>query len=215
MSVGIYVLAAGQSTRFGAPKLDAMCAARPLGAWIIAAIEAAGLAPGTIIVPPSPPRFALEAERSGWTLAINADAERGLSTSLARAIGDAEDTAHDAAAIFLADMPLITAAHVRTIAAAGQPDRPVATLYPGGALGVPARLPRALFAALTGGGVDVGAAALLAAQPTLRAITDDTDLHDVDSPEDLARAEAMLIERRSRRESARTDFGLIARAARG
>ncbi|MBJ7440692.1 MAG: nucleotidyltransferase family protein [Sphingopyxis sp.] len=214
MSVGIHVLAAGQSMRFGAPKLDAPCAGRPLGAWILAAIEAAGLAPGTIIVPPLAPHFAIEAQRHGWTLAINEDAERGLSTSLACAIRDAERAGAEAACIFLADMPLITASHVRTIAEAGQPDRPVATLYPGGRLGVPARLPRALFAALTSGAADVGAAALLAAQPTLRAMTDDADLHDVDSPADMAQAEAVLIERLSYR-GALADVDTIARVADG
>ncbi len=214
MSVGIYVLAAGQSMRFGAPKLDAPCAGRALGAWALAAIEAAGLAPGTIIVPPMAPDFAISAERHGWTLAMNEDAERGLSSSLARAIRHAEDAAHDAACIFLADMPLITASHVRTIAAAGQPDRPVATPYPGGRLGVPARLPRALFAALTSGAADVGAAALLAAQPTLRAMTEGADLHDVDSPADMARAEAVLIARLTNR-SAPPDVAPIARVADG
>lgn len=214
MSVGIYVLAAGKSRRFGTPKLDAPCAGRALGSWILAAIEAASLAPGTIIVPPSTQHFASEAQRHGWTLAMNEDAERGLSSSLARAIRHAEDAAHDAAAIFLADMPLITAGHVRTIATAGQPDRPVATLYPGGRLGVPARLPRALFAALTNGAEDVGAAALLAAHPTLRAMTEGADLHDVDSPADMARAEAVLIARLTNR-SAPADVAPIARVADG
>lgn len=212
MSVGIYVLAAGQSRRFGAPKLDASCAGRPLGAWVLAAIEAAGLCPGTIIVPPLAPDFAIEAQRDGWTLAINEDVSRGLSSSLACAIRHAEDAAHDSACIFLADMPLITASHVRTIAASAPPDRPVATLYPGGRLGVPARLPRALFAALTGGTADVGAAALLAAQPTLRAMTEGADLHDVDSPADLARAEAALVARLASHD-VRADVGAIAPAA--
>lgn len=214
MSVGIYVLAAGKSRRFGTPKLDAPCAGRALGAWALAAIEAAGLAPGTIIVPPLVPDFAIEAQRDGWTLAVNEDAERGLSTSLACAIRHAEDAAHDAACIFLADMPLITARHVRTIAASGQPDRPVATLYPGGRLGVPARLPRALFAALTSGQADAGAAALLAGQPTLRAMTDGADLHDVDSPGDMARAEAVLTKRLAN-SGAHADVGTIARVADG
>ena len=214
MSVGIYVLAAGKSMRFGTPKLDAPCAGRALGAWALAAIEAAELAPGTIIVPPSTPHFASEAQRHDWTLAINEDAERGLSSSLARAIRHAEDAAHDAACIFLADMPLITARHVRTIAASGQPDQPVATFYPGGRLGVPARLPRALFAALNSGAADVGAAALLAAQPTLRAMTEGADLHDVDSPADMARAEAVLMARLANR-GARIDGAPIARAADG
>lgn len=214
MSVGVYVLAAGHGRRFGRPKLDAPCAGQPLGSWILAAIDAAGLAPGTIIVPPSAPHFAIEAQRRGWTLAVNSDAERGLSTSLACAIRDAHDAAHDAACIFLADMPLIAASHIRTLATAGQFDRPVATLHPGGRLGVPARLPRALFAALTTGAKDVGAAALLAAQPTLHAITDIADLQDVDSPADLARAEAALIERRSDR-GARPGRAPIARGAGG
>lgn len=214
MSVGVYVLAAGQSRRFGAPKLDAPCAGRALGAWILAAIEAADLAPGTIIAPPRPPHFAIAAERDGWTLAINEDASRGLSSSLACAVRHAEDAAHDAACIFLADMPLITASHVRTIAASGQPDRPVATLYPGGRLGVPARLPRALFAALTSGAADVGAAALLAVQPTLRAMSDGADLHDVDSPGDMAQAEAVLIKRLANH-GARADVAPIARVADG
>jgi len=214
MTVGIYVLAAGQSRRFGAPKLDALCAGQPLGSWILTAIEAAGSAPGMIVVPLAAPHFAVEAQRRGWMLAANDDSERGLSTSLACAIRDADKAGHDAAAIFLADMPLITADHVRTIAAAGQPDRPVATLYPGGRLGVPARLPRALFAALTSGAADVGAAALLAAQPTLRAMTDGADLHDVDSPADMTQAETVLMARLANH-GAGADVEAIVRAADG
>lgn len=197
MNVGVYVLAAGQGKRFGAPKLDAPCAGRALGSWILDAVQAAGVAPGTLIVPDTIPRFAIDAERDGWALAVNEHAGHGLSTSLARAIRDAASAARDAACIFLADMPLVTAHHVRTIVEAGRLDRPVATPYPGGHLGVPARLPRALFASLTGGETDVGAAALLAAQPTLRAMTGADDLLDVDTPADLVRAEATLIARRS------------------
>ncbi len=207
MSVGIYVLAAGQSRRFGTPKLDASCAGQLLGAWILAAIEAADIAPGTIVVPRVSPRFARDGEGRGWRLAVNDDAAQGLATSLACAIRDADAMGHDAACIFLADMPLITPGHVRTLVTAGPPGRPVATPYPGGRLGVPARLPRALFAALTCGGADVGAAGLLAAQPTLRAITDGADLCDVDSPADMARVAAVLMARHG----ARADAAPIAR----
>jgi len=195
MTVGIYVLAAGRGKRFGGPKLDAPCAGRPLGAWALRAIEDAAVAPGLLIVPPVVPRFAEEARARGWMLARNGNADRGLSTSLALAIRNAERAGHRAACIFLADMPLIGERHIRSIVSAGSPDQSVATLYPDRRLGVPARFPRALFPTLATMPSGGGASALLADQSTLVIMTDFGNLHDVDDRTGLSHGETILQER--------------------
>lgn len=195
MTLGIYILAAGQGRRFGGKKLDALCADRALGAWTLDAIAGAGMAPGVIVVPPDAPRFAVGAQAHGWTLEVNDLARQGLATSLACAARHADRAGHHAALILLADMPLVTSRHVRAIAAADADDRPVATLYPGGRRGVPARFPRSLFGALATGQADRGAGALLAERPALIVESDFTDLRDVDSPDDLSEVEAVLRKR--------------------
>ena len=48
----VAVLAAGSATRFGGGKLEAICAGKPLGRWVLDAAEAAGLQPGTIVAGP-------------------------------------------------------------------------------------------------------------------------------------------------------------------
>ena len=45
----VAVLAAGRGTRFGGGKLEAMCAGRPLGRWILDAVVEAGLVRGVIV----------------------------------------------------------------------------------------------------------------------------------------------------------------------
>lgn len=195
MTLGIYILAAGQGRRFGGDKLDAPCAGRALGAWAIDAIAGADMAPSVIIVPPDAPRFAVDAQTHGWTLEVNDLARQGLATSLACAARHADRAGHHAACIFLGDMPLVTSGHVRAIVTTGADDRPVATLYPGGRRGVPARFPRSLFGALATGQADRGAGALLAELPALIAECDFADLRDVDSPDDLSEVEAVLRKR--------------------
>ena len=76
----VAVLAAGRGTRFGGGKLEAMCAGRPLGRWILDAVVEAGLVRGVIVTGRDAADFA-----DGWTRLINPEPEAGLGSSLALA----------------------------------------------------------------------------------------------------------------------------------
>lgn len=176
----VAVLAAGSGTRFGGAKLEAMCAGKPLGRWVIEAVEAAGFKPGTIITGPEWVTFA-----GGWTRAVNREPEAGLGSSLALAAQLA--SGKESLLILLADMPLVTPEYLRELAAR---TAPAATRYPEGHAGVPALLDRKLMAKAArltgdrGAGPLLKAARLLDAPPGM--------LLDVDTLEDLAEVERML-----------------------
>jgi CTP:molybdopterin cytidylyltransferase MocA len=179
----IAVLAAGLGTRFGGNKLEAACAGKPLGRWALDAAEEAGLGPGTVIAGLEGASFA-----GRWRVLVNPAPEAGLGTSLALAARAALDEGAETLLVLLADMPLVTPAYLRDLAATAAP---AATRHPDGRAGVPALLDRALFeqaATLTG---DRGAGPLLAAATLLDPPAG--TLRDVDTAEDLAEVEAALL----------------------
>jgi molybdenum cofactor cytidylyltransferase len=187
----VAVLAAGRSTRFGGGKLEATCAGKPLGRWVIEAVEAAGLGPGLIVGGPEGVSFA-----EGWTALVNPQPERGLGSSLALAAQAARGGGDAALLVLLADMPLVTTEYLRALASTRAP---AATRQPDGRPGVPALLDRELLetaANLTG---DRGAGPILA-----NAILLDPPpgmLRDVDTPENLWEIELYLNALRHPRES--------------
>ena len=181
--LAVAVLAAGRGTRFGGGKLEAMCAGKALGRWVVDAVEDAGLGRGLIVTGPEGASFA-----EGWTALVNPQPGRGLGSSLALAAQAALAREASALLVLLADMPLVTPDYLRELAAA---PAPAATRQRDGRGGVPALLDRALLgiaARLTG---DCGAgpllegAALLDPPPGL--------LRDVDTAEDLAELEHLLL----------------------
>lgn len=181
----VAVLAAGRGERFGGGKLDALCAGKPLGGWVLDAVADAGLAPGTLVVGPGSVHFA--DARPGWKLLVNPQPERGLGTSLALAARAALARGDRALLVLLADMPLVAPAYLRTLAATRPP---AATGQPDDHAGVPAVLDRALMeeaATLTG---DRGAGPLLRAATLLAPPAG--MLRDVDTPEDMAEVAAAL-----------------------
>jgi CTP:molybdopterin cytidylyltransferase MocA len=184
----VALLAAGRATRFGGGKVDALCAGRPLAIWAIEAVERAGLAPGVCVTGPQEPHFLSRA--AGWERVVNPQPQDGLAGSLAVAAKVAEQRRSAALLVVLADMPLVTPALLVQLAAQ---DGAAATDHGDGRRGVPALLPRALFPALAEVSGDRGASALLATLPRLVLLEPEPgSLLDVDTPADLARAEAML-----------------------
>lgn len=180
----VAVLAAGLGTRFGGDKLEAMCAGKPLGRWVIEAVEAAGLKPGTIVTGPEWVTFA-----AGWTRAVNPEPAAGLGSSLALA-ARLLPNGEEGLLVLLADMPLVSADYLRELASHSAP---AATRYPEGHAGVPALLDRKLIdkaARLTG---DRGAGPLLKRARLLDPLPG--MLRDVDTAEDLAEIERQLLAR--------------------
>ncbi len=184
----VALLAAGRATRFGGGKVDALCAGRPLALWPIEAAGRAGLPPGVCVTGPQEPRFLARA--AGWERVVNPGPHEGLAGSLALVAKVAEQRGSAALLVVLADMPLITPTLLARLAAQ---DGAAATDHAGGRPGVPALLPRALLPALAEVSGDRGASALLASLPHLVLLEPEPGtLLDVDTPADLARAEALL-----------------------
>lgn len=178
----VAVLAAGRGTRFGGGKLEAPCAGKPLGQWVLDSVRGAELAPGLIVTGPEGLTFA-----HGWRALVNPAPERGLGSSLAIAAQAALDADADALLILLDDMPLVTAEFLMRIA--GTP-APAATRQEDGRAGVPALLDCALIERATTLNGDRGAGPLLAGAALLDPPAG--MLHDVDTAADLAEVERVL-----------------------
>jgi len=182
----IALLAAGRASRFGADKLAAACAGAPLAGHAVAAVLATGLPALCITAPGARPSW-LPADIPAVP---NPDAAEGLATSVALAAREAARRGAPSLLLHLADMPCVTPALLLAVAEAGAM---AACHYPSGCPGVPARFPADRFAELASLAGDRGAAALLQADPAVVLVDCAADdLIDVDTPEALARAEAVL-----------------------
>ncbi|GAA5053150.1 hypothetical protein GCM10023208_14770 [Erythrobacter westpacificensis] len=184
----VAVLAAGQARRFGGGKLDADCAGKPLGRWALDAVAEAGLRPGLIVVGSTSPVFANDA--TDWTLVVNPDANDGLGTSVRLAVGKALFAGRDLL-ILLADMPLVTAGHLKALIDC---ETSAATRYPDGATGVPVCLRGFDVERVYDGlGERRGAASIIRDLDGLTAMDAEPDvLLDVDTSEQLERVAAKL-----------------------
>jgi CTP:molybdopterin cytidylyltransferase MocA len=192
--VAVAVLAAGSGSRFGGDKLDASCAGRAVGQWVLDAVEEAGLPPGLLVLPPHTVIFARSAR--GWQTRLNLLAGQGLGTSLAVAAQWALEAQADGLLVLLADMPLVDAVYLCRLAAS---PFPAATAHPGGRAGVPALLSRSLLVKAAQLAGDEGAARLLADAQGLTLLDPPAGmLLDVDRPEDRALAEERLLARKHR-----------------
>ena len=185
MTITAVLLAAGRSTRFGAAdKLTAALGDRPLGLHAAHALAPLDLAARFVVTGPA------ESEWPSFEIVDNDRPEDGMAHSIALGIAAARRSSADAVLIALADMPFVPTAHFERILAGYRgPDTLVATSN-----GV-RRMPPALFgsdwfAELEGLSGDRGAHALLGRAAIV--VTEADTLLDVDRPEDLALAQALL-----------------------
>lgn len=182
----IAVLAAGKGRRFGGGKLDAALRGEPLGRWVTHSAEQAGFSRRMVIVAGSPARFTQSL--AGWDVVENRDAEDGIGTSIAVAAKAAHGCTR--LVITLADMPLVSAGHLRTIAS-----RPaiVFTAYPDEHAGVPAAFPARCLPSLTKLSGTKGAASIgWKDEIQLVPPPDYGELDDVDTVETLERLQMNL-----------------------
>lgn len=186
------LLAAGQSRRFGdRDKLSAMLGEKMLG--LHAAESGASLPFAHKLVIGSPEhRCAEQWREQGYQIIANEDAARGQATSVRLAAAQAINRGATALCIMLADMPFVTPDHIGKLIAvfeqsgctniiasarAAQAMPPV--IFPSGAL--------KKLIALEG---DAGARGLLA--DACLVAGDDQMFMDVDTDEDLARANLLF-----------------------
>ena len=182
------VLAAGTSSRFGktkqAAKLDGVplvqkalrTATRVCGDHVITVV---GHDAKTVL-------RAMQAD-SGF-IVFNEDFESGMGSSIAKAVRACPPQT-DAVLVLLADQPLVTADHLKTLLKrwSGDADEIVATAY-AGTEGPPVLLPRATFGELKKLSGDTGARALFHdARFRLTTVPLEDGAIDIDTPGDLTR----------------------------
>ncbi len=157
--IAAVVLAAGLSSRFPGDKLLHPLRGKPLGAHIADTLAALPLAHRLAVCPAdNPARTELFAAR-GFEIIVNAEPERGMASSLALAAQRAIELDVDALLVCLADMPNVTASHLRRLL--GAPfEVPAATVIDGRS-GPPAAFGRNLLPSVSGLTGDKGARELL------------------------------------------------------
>jgi molybdenum cofactor cytidylyltransferase len=180
--IALVVLAAGRASRFGAAKLLAPLNGRPV-------IEHVAQASTGI---PFAYRLCVSTQEGPDLSPLGFDmirVEPGLpqSASLAAAISAAGKRDIDAAMIVLGDMPLVPRKHLEALIRAF--DGQLAASSKGAGPMPPAIIGRRHFAATAALTGDTGARGLLAHAPLVAAT--EQDLLDIDTPADLAAAQAL------------------------
>jgi molybdenum cofactor cytidylyltransferase len=185
MSVAVVLLAAGRSTRFGAAdKLTIDLQGLPLAHHAIRALTPLPLALRFVVAGPVARNW------PGFERVLNDRPETGMSHSIAIGVAAARSAGADAVLIALADMPFVTTEHFQRLLAGRRGPGSIVASSDG-----TRRMPPALFGAdwfaeleqLSG---DQGARALLDRAELVT--TTSKTLLDVDRPEDLAVAQALL-----------------------
>jgi molybdenum cofactor cytidylyltransferase len=182
--LALVLLAGGRGTRFGGAKLMAPLKGRPLALHAAAMLAALPFTHRFSVTGPDVPDLAA----LGYSCIPLQPPGAPQARSVALGAAAAQAAGARGVLLALADMPLVPAAHIRALVARFDGDR-IGTAANGvtmpPALFGPAHFPA--LAALTG---DRGGALRLAGGP-LVALDDELAL-DIDRPEDLACAEALL-----------------------
>lgn len=178
--IGLILLAAGGSRRFGSPKQLAVVDGETL---LRRACRTAAQFPGRAVVVLGANAEMLRAEVEGVEIVLNEDWERGIATSIhagVRAMTDA-----DAIVIALADQPAVGLAELLSlIAKHEETSAPIVAAAYGDTVGVPALFHRTLFGELLALSDDEGARKLLRTRPVITVAMPNA-AWDVDQAEDL------------------------------
>jgi CTP:molybdopterin cytidylyltransferase MocA len=169
------LLAAGAGTRFGAPKADIVVAGARLIDSAVETLYAGGCAEVVAVVRPG-----MSAQAT--TLVVNPNPDRGLGSSLQLGLWAATGAS---AVLLLVDLPGVGTDAVRRVLEV--PADVVVATY-GGRRGHPVAIVRRHWAEVMRRAVgDTGARPFLDAHPELVVeVPCEGDLHDVDTPADLA-----------------------------
>lgn len=184
------VLAAGGGRRLGGPKALLEVNGAPLVERAVATARDGGCDPVVVVLGASAERVRAEAKLDGAVVVVNKAWSTGMGSSLRVGLAALADTEAQCALVLLVDMPGVTGAAIRRIAALPYPDALVCATYDG-RRGHPMLLGREHWAGITTlATADVGARPYLLAHKTevLEIACDDVaDGADIDTPEDAAR----------------------------
>jgi molybdenum cofactor cytidylyltransferase len=186
---GLLVLGAGLSQRFGeADKLGQDLGGRPLAHHALAALEGFDWA-ARVLVCRADTSWSDAYQATGFQRVINRQPENGMLWSLHLGVAQAVDC--PAVMIALADMPLVTADHIRRLITRFDEGQGQAVATKGdGYLGPPAIFPRASLIGLPKQG-EGGARSLLA--EALPVPIEDRLRVDVDTPQALQQVRQRIV----------------------
>lgn len=191
MNVAGLVLAAGEGSRFGGPKVASTIAGVPLVERVWRVLAAGGCDPVIVVLGAHAERVRQATQLP--TTVDNPDWPTGMASSLRRGLAAVPDGV-DAAVVALGDQPLIGAEVIERLVAAARDGAAAAVATYGGAPRNPVLLARRVFAdVLSGAHGDVGARDWLRSHPEMvvKVACDDAgDPFDVDTPADLEVASA-------------------------
>jgi len=182
MKTAAVVLAAGASRRLGRPKQTIVLSGETLLERAVRVAMEAELSPVIVVVHPEGD-FGHSLQQRGCLIVVNEDAQEGMATSIRRGVNAAKMLRAAGAVLMTCDQPGVRPAHLQALCA--QPGTVTGSGY-AGKVGVPAYFPAASFAALMELSGDAGARELLRGA---RAVHDEALALDVDTEEDVAKAE--------------------------
>jgi molybdenum cofactor cytidylyltransferase len=183
MRYGALVLAAGASARLGRPKQLVIFEGESLLERSVRIAREADCDPVIVVLGADEDLIRRECKLQNVLIVSNLDWQEGMGTSLSQGARQLEGAR--GAIVMTCDMPAVTAAHLRALAASGDV---TASTY-ATRKGVPAYFPRSSFERLIALRGETGAKELLRSAASM-------ELHggelDIDTPGDLARLEAEL-----------------------
>jgi molybdenum cofactor cytidylyltransferase len=182
--IAALVLAAGGSTRMGAPKQLLRLEDRSFVRRAVEAASAAGCVPVFVVLGAGAERVREELTGLAVRVVENAAWRDGLGGSIAAGLRALAREDVSACLVLLADQPLVGPCELERLLEAGAEGNLVASRVDG-ALGPPALFPRALFPSLAALSGDAGARSLLRAR-SAGVVAVDLGLRalDVDTPAD-------------------------------
>lgn len=194
--VAAIVLAAGAAQRFGADKLAAPIAGRPVLAWTLRGLQDAGVATAFVVVDDLEGERARIARAEGYEPLVNPHPERGMGASIAAGARAAADA--DAVLILPGDMPLAPAIAPALVQAWRANVAAAVAPVHAGKRGHPVLFDKRAFAALQGLDADAGARGVLERFRDDLVLIDSPDdgvLLDIDTPDDAQAIAARLAPR--------------------
>ena len=189
MRIACLLTAAGNGSRFGSDKLKLSVNGQPMGVHAIEVLSKAPFALRVLVTSRDKEYLKEAAQERGFTIVINPDPSRGMSSSVRLGTAYITETgAYDGILYAVADQPNLTAATVQKLVKAFQQE-PDCIWAPeaNGKRGNPVIFPAALFPELQQITGDRGGRQVIAAHPELiRTIPIPAEeLKDIDTKEDM------------------------------